>query len=307
MVNVLSESSLRSLHETFSSTLKECLRSVNKSGSKDSSCAKVYAGLTGSSNGFPVACMLANSLCFQHSIGISYLNFHLSTAQGPITQESRRKLLLVSHQQLSDAIASSRHTLSIPASGSKVAFLDTSIGPATLVLLYQLHHFVTLSEDVSAEDAVPPPFDRPTVTSAADVLSAATIVALQPVSPAEFPEDGCEVLYGRAGLLYALLLLRQSSHSIVHSTTQQANGDVLQAQVATVVKQLTCRSVLKKLADDLVHRGTVGAEEYRDDHKKTVEEGEICPSLMWSWHGKRYLGGAHGAGKSIIDTRLYSK
>lgn len=129
------------------------------------------------------------------------------------------------------------------------------------------------------------------------MLSAATIVALQPVTASEFPEDGCELLYGRAGLLYALLLLRQAFQSDVHNSTPPANGDTFHAQVATIVKQLTCRSILKKLADDLVHRGKIGAQDYIEDHEKALEEDEICPSLMWCWHGKRYLGGAHGVGK----------
>lgn len=230
------------------------------------------------------------------SSGISYLNFHLSTTPGPITPDSRAKLLSISHQQLSDSLASSHHALSIPTSGSKVAFLDTSTGPATLILLYQLHHFASLSSTSTAKNKGLPPFDKSTVTSAANVLFAATIVALQPVAAAELPEDGCELLYGRAGLLHALLLLHQAYHS-THAADHLADGNTLHGQVASAVKQLIGHLILKKLADDLIQRGRIGAEIYSDDHKKALKESEICPSLMWCWHGQRYLGGAHGIGK----------
>ena len=49
--SILSESSLRSLHESFSSSLKEYLKNVNTNGIKDALNIKIYTGLTGMFHG----------------------------------------------------------------------------------------------------------------------------------------------------------------------------------------------------------------------------------------------------------------
>eukprot|EP01116_Phalansterium_solitarium_P011115 TRINITY_DN26720_c0_g1_i1.p1 TRINITY_DN26720_c0_g1~~TRINITY_DN26720_c0_g1_i1.p1 ORF type:complete len:435 (-),score=99.29 TRINITY_DN26720_c0_g1_i1:77-1381(-) len=73
-----------------------------------------------------------------------------------------------------------------------------------------------------------------------------------------------ELLYGRAGYLYALLLVG----GYVGGTGSWAAA---------------AASVVQRLADSIVHRGrTLGQQ--RPDRAP----------LMYEWHGKAYLGGAHG-------------
>jgi len=94
------------------------------------------------------------------------------------------------------------------------------------------------------------------------------------------PYDGCEVLYGRAGLLYALLFLRSN-------LTAEAYSD---APLTGEIKVLTSFDTLRKLVDDVIDRGTMGAEATRPPG---VAPSSWSP-LMWSWHHKLYLGAAHG-------------
>jgi hypothetical protein len=91
------------------------------------------------------------------------------------------------------------------------------------------------------------------------------------------PDDGCEVLYGRAGLLYALLRLRHmlNCDAMVH---------------------LTSDDVLRGLTDEIIRRGQEGATLYREQYHGSG----MTPPLMWLWHGKRYLGGAHGIGECFL-------
>lgn len=90
----------------------------------------------------------------------------------------------------------------------------------------------------------------------------ASLLALRHSDPS-LPD---EILYGRAGLLHALLLVdscirSDSSLSKYHSSL---------------------RSKMDVLFDEIVSRG----ESFADKPKG-------CP-LMWAWHDKRYLGAAHG-------------
>ena len=59
------------------------------------------------------------------------------------------------------------------------------------------------------------------------------------------PYDGCEVLYGRAGLLYALLFLRSNITGEAYSGTP-LTGDI---------KSLTSFDTLRKVVDDIIERG----------------------------------------------------
>ncbi|TFK17167.1 hypothetical protein FA15DRAFT_711068 [Coprinopsis marcescibilis] len=85
-------------------------------------------------------------------------------------------------------------------------------------------------------------------------------------------DDGYEVLYGRAGFLYALLRVRKT---LAEATTLKS----LEVVVGSIMK-----------------RGKLGARSYA--RSVAIEQsGKHIPSLpplMWSWHGRRYLGGAHG-------------
>ncbi|XP_015710381.1 lanC-like protein 2 isoform X3 [Coturnix japonica] len=76
---------------------------------------------------------------------------------------------------------------------------------------------------------------------------------------AEFPD---ELLYGRAGYLYALLYLN----------TEIASDTVPQ-------------SIIKEVIDAIIESG----KNFSKEERKT----ERCP-LLYQWHGKQYVGAAHG-------------
>jgi hypothetical protein len=104
-------------------------------------------------------------------------------------------------------------------------------------------------------------------------------------------DGGCEVLYGRAGLLYALLRLRSVSRRSDINTTDSNSADSVMK-----IKALSSKAQLQLLVQSIIHRGQSGAATY------AVElAGKLpAPPLMWAWHGKRYLGAAHGVGKSTV-------
>ncbi|KAI0353316.1 hypothetical protein OH77DRAFT_619046 [Trametes cingulata] len=160
-----------------------------------------------------------------------------------------------------------------PRHGNHVSYLETSIGPATLVLVRQLrlrqnpdsyaHKHARrgkLDSEVLEELEL-----QETWRGAADLIDDALEVALGE----ELDEDGCEVLYGRAGLLKP------------------------KDKVVRAVEGLCSDENIKALVDDIIRRGELGAKRYM--HELEEDERAKAPPLMWKWHGSRYLGAAHGA------------
>jgi hypothetical protein len=97
----------------------------------------------------------------------------------------------------------------------------------------------------------------------------------------EIGNDGCEVLNGLSGLLYALLFLRSS----LASSNARASVDV-KAAVGRIVED----AKITALVNIIVSRGKAGAITYAAQAPKS----QPTPSLMWSWRNRRYLGAAHG-------------
>lgn len=79
---------------------------------------------------------------------------------------------------------------------------------------------------------------------------------------------GDEALYGRAGVLLALLQIRQ-----------QCKDD---GNTAAFTAAFT---MIPRLATVIIETGKVGASDYND-----LYGGQDALSLMWPWHGKYYLG-----------------
>ncbi|KAA1477913.1 hypothetical protein DENSPDRAFT_933984 [Dentipellis sp. KUC8613] len=231
--------------------------------------------------------------------GISYLNYHLSRSP-VLPPTSRTALRTLAQKQLRAALKAD--PLSPPRSGAKVALLDTSIGPAALVLLYQLHYYADIasastpfanSTSAGAGTGTRSPFSKTSCARCAELLKSAFQLALA-AEPDADPEDGCELLYGRAGLLHALLLLRNAAQDI----DPTADGG-LRALLDPVISD----AALGGLVNNIVARGVQGAERFRLDvsrGKGKGREDECMPALMWSWHGKRYLGGAHGVAGILL-------
>ena len=96
-------------------------------------------------------------------------------------------------------------------------------------------------------------------------------------------DDGeCEILYGLAGLLYALLFLRSSI------TSERAGAPM---DVLSTITGLVSDSNIQHLVNAMILRGKTGSAFYHSEFPR-----ETPPAFMWSWHGKRYLGVAHGVG-----------
>ncbi|KAI0635461.1 hypothetical protein C8Q77DRAFT_1217277 [Trametes polyzona] len=180
-----------------------------------------------------------------------------------------------------------------PRHGNHVSYLETSIGPATLVLVRQLrlrqnpdsyaHKHARrgkLDSEVLDELEL-----QETWRGAADLIGDAVELAL-----GEAPDDdGCEVLYGRAGLLYALLLLRSELLLTVSYLTHAGKP---RDKVVRAVEELCSDENVQALVDDIIRRGELGAQLYAQELEQ--DERARAPLLMWKWHGARYLGAAHG-------------
>ncbi|KAJ8488071.1 hypothetical protein ONZ51_g3790 [Trametes cubensis] len=180
-----------------------------------------------------------------------------------------------------------------PRHGNHVSYLETSIGPATLVIVRQLrlrqnpdsnaHKHARrgrLDSEVLEELEL-----QETWRAAVDLING----AIETATAEELDEDGCEVLYGRAGLLYALILLRSE---LLITTNYLSHAGKPADRVVRDVEALCSDENIQALVDDIIKRGELGARRYQEE----LEESEWprAPPLMWKWHGSRYLGAAHG-------------
>lgn len=100
-------------------------------------------------------------------------------------------------------------------------------------------------------------------------------------------DNSCEVLYGRAGFLYALLLMRNALPPLGDSTS----STLLPETFLESLERLTSDDNIRAVVEAIIDIGRVGAREYVAD---IYGSGLTAPPLMWVWRGKRYLGAAHG-------------
>ncbi|KAI0763935.1 hypothetical protein BD413DRAFT_483226 [Trametes elegans] len=180
-----------------------------------------------------------------------------------------------------------------PQHGNHVSYLETSIGPATLILVRQLrlrqnpdsyaHKHARrgkLDSEVLEELEL-----QETWRTAEDLISD----ALELATGEALDDDGCEVLYGRAGLLYSLLLLRSELLVTVSYLTHAGKP---RDRVVRELETLSSDENIQALVDDIIARGELGAKLYAQHLDES--ERPKAPPLMWRWHGSRYLGAAHG-------------
>lgn len=205
------------------------------------------------------------------------------------------------------------NTLSRSPSGSHSSFLETSIGLATLILSHQLRlghkdhassssNLGGTSDGSNTHDPASEQPERTRRISSKDWSTCAHLIkhALRVALEEALDDDGCEVLYGRAGLLYSLLFLR--SELVLAS---EAGSKEREDPVVKVIEPLCSDENIRALVNDLVTRGQFGAEVYKEALKG--EERDRAPPLMWRWHGKRYLGAAHGVGRSPDLCSIHAK
>jgi hypothetical protein len=93
--------------------------------------------------------------------------------------------------------------------------------------------------------------------------------------PLAINEDSNELLYGRAGYIYALKFIQNHCFD---------NEEIMQ--------KLTDDKI-KEIFELIIVEGQKGGTDY-----DSVEK----PPLMWNWKGKEYLGAVHGVGKYLINT-----
>lgn len=175
-------------------------------------------------------------------------------------------------------------SLKPPRDASRVSFMETHVGCAAVLIVQHL----------TRPEGEKPLLDYHSYQRCVSILGSAVKLALyRPVHASNvplMPYDGCEVLYGRAGLLYTLLFLRSNVTVEIYSDAPLA-GDI---------KALISFDTLRKVVDHVIERGAMGAEATRPPG---VEQSAWAP-LMWSWHHKLYLGAAHGVGESMSLVEL---
>ncbi|KAJ7250599.1 hypothetical protein C8J57DRAFT_1078520 [Mycena rebaudengoi] len=204
------------------------------------------------------------------------MSLHLSTLSLP--ELPQLPLLAFTDDRLTYALSLTPTSSSSASSGSHSSFLETVVGIATLVLLRALAPSSTRTFAPSWEACAQ-------LISSAVAMSASEDARRHPDD-----DDGCEVLYGRAGLLYALLRLR----SAVRSGTpgMRSNPPALDAEVRRCVDKLASDESIAQLVASIVARGESGAAAYAAEFPRGWTGRS--PALMWRWHEKRYLGAAHG-------------
>jgi hypothetical protein len=155
-----------------------------------------------------------------------------------------------------------------------ISFLETGVGIATLAIL---RYRVT---DANSSN------EGSWLTYTEVLKRAIRNVVHEDNDPSTANDDGCEVLYGRAGLLYSLLLLRNALDR--GGLSQQP------PEFAGQLNRLVAVDNLRLIVDSIILRGRRGSEWIREYVKRVSTTGSTLPALMWSWHQKRYLGAAHG-------------
>ncbi|KAF5340392.1 hypothetical protein D9611_007818 [Ephemerocybe angulata] len=170
--------------------------------------------------------------------------------------------------------------------GAHASFIETAVGRAVLVVARCLQLEASLADMVGESEADVRALRRlgrhwdASVRLLWDALGRVGVED----GVGDEGDGGSEVLYGRAGFLYGLLYLRKALEGLEVGPGEESSEERRQ-----VVRELTGDGNLTRVADVIVQRGRVGARRYA----KEVGE-DRAPPLMWRWHGKAYLGGAHG-------------
>lgn len=159
--------------------------------------------------------------------------------------------------------------------GTRISFLETSIGIVTLAILRYRNQAGSSSGDNWA--------------GYMSVLDCALRnIVREDAHSSTADDDGCEVLYGRAGLLYAFLLLQNA--------LRQGFFNDLPPDFARQLNHLVTMDKLRLITDSIIVRGRRGSRWLREELETAMKTEQTAPPLMWSWHQKRYLGAAHGVG-----------
>ncbi|KXN85641.1 hypothetical protein AN958_10978 [Leucoagaricus sp. SymC.cos] len=237
------ESDWYNLQKDIEDALKKNVQRVQRSiGTSQGSRAGLYVGDAG------VAFMeITLATLQQKNASPSPTLLEAGTEEDPL---SPSLLISLADRHLTSASHDSTFSLRNIRDGARVSFLETALGLACLVLsrypFGRQQSFANLHWKRCRDY----------------LLKAVETVERDDVEFVE-DDDGCEVLYGRAG--YALGQDLESCTSLISDATIQI------------------------VVHSIIRRGRNGAKTYRFDFG-----GGKSPLLMWTWHSKRYLGGAHG-------------
>lgn len=209
-------------------------------------------------------------------LGAAFMEYHLAALDLRIDDDTTSPAILMNSgdSELATVLRTRRTELRVTSDASHASFLETDIGLATVILLRA------------------PLTEKSTIKKEQENCFAIIGNAINQVSVEDYDErlvsdDGSEVLYGRAGLLYALLLLRSWYD---HYKSQRR----VTSEWYDVIQELFSDDALSRVVNSIILHGRYGASLYKASIGY-INDG-IVPPLMWSWHQKRYLGGAHGVG-----------
>lgn len=259
----------------------------------------VYTGVTGT---FPKPCLWRTHTLISIPLpGTVLMNDHLSYIDIHTKHFSPSHFLSRADTQLTDLLSLSPTVLSNPRSPSHTSFLETPVGIATLVLVRALQESRRHQTSHTAfSDSWP---------ACARLVQHATHLAIADGRHRSDAHDdgGCEVIHGRAGLLYALLLLLSELHHyrkhFAPTSTSYSPTPLDQIPIVRTIQALTSESIIVNTVSAIISRGKFGSAAYLAE----ISSGDsrpTGPALMWTWHGKRYLGAGHGVGTFFLPLPL---
>jgi hypothetical protein len=201
------------------------------------------------------------------------MEYHIAQTNPPVHDEFLvpQDLIKTADRNLARVLHHNPINIKYMYSPTRLSFMETFIGVATLVLV----RAPLTSEQIILDN-------RRAAKKYLEYTLRLTLAGENTGRSTADNMDECEVLYGRAGMLYALLYLRNAFHD--WSEEDRAP-----------LQQLISDATLAKLVDSIMASGRGGGALLASEFKK--RDAVQLPPLMWAWHGKRYLGAAHGVGQ----------
>jgi hypothetical protein len=216
--------------------------------------------------------------------------------------------------------------LEAAAQAAQAALLEAGSGGAAFTAAQKQAAFLRRSStggrsSMSSASGAGAGADKPTPAAAAATAAAQqaqrcarALVSYYAEVVRHLPQGECEILYGRAGYLYSLLWAQREldgggagggqgggggggGPSVAPRASTASDNDNASEQ-GPLPPALWPRSeasrVVAELVRDIVAAGRQGGAEAAAE---AAAQGSPCspPPLVWRWHGRRYLGAAHGA------------
>ncbi|KLO17656.1 hypothetical protein SCHPADRAFT_155056 [Schizopora paradoxa] len=98
---------------------------------------------------------------------------------------------------------------------------------------------------------------------------------------------GDEVLYGKTGLLWAMLNFHYLSGKFQDRTGERTAGDRNKYTSIQEIQEIPGTAEINSVYKAVLRSGAIEAQDFKERHESAKE---LALPLMWSWHGKYYLG-----------------